>query len=146
MTLREEFDFLQNYLQIEQACFGYRLNVDLILDPLLTHERSDPPLAAIVENALRHRLAPKGGKGLLEIHAVRHGGIVEVLIRDNGIGYQGLKQPRAVVKKNSRGSGLGLANTAARPQTIYGNEASLSIDAVPAGGCRVTISYPLKTV
>lgn len=147
MTLREEFEFLQNYLQIEQERFGDRLNVNLSLDPVVMHERVPTLLLQpIVENALRHGLAPKGGKGLLEIQAARHGNLVELLIRDDGIGYQSSSQIMVPSVHRSRGSGLGLVNTAARLQTIYGGQASLSIDSVPAGGCSVTISYPLGMV
>lgn len=147
MTLREEFEFLQNYLQIEQERFGDRLSVAFDLDPDVMHERVPTLLLQpIVENALRHGLAPKGGKGLLEIQAMRHGNLVELMIRDNGIGYQDSKPATVSAVRRSKGSGLGLVNTAARLQTIYGSGASLHINSVPTGGCSVTISYPLRTL
>lgn len=145
MSLHEEFDFLRNYLQIEQERFGERLTVNMTLDPSIAHE--DVPtllLQPLVENALKHGLAPKGGKGILQISALRHETSIELLVIDNGIGWQDQQAPLVISKTAPRQSGVGLANTAARLHTIYGDRASLVIESAPMQGCRVSITYPLQ--
>ena len=145
MRLHEEFDFLRNYLQIEQERFGARLSVSMKLDPSIAHENIPTLLLQpLVENALKHGLAPKGGKGLLQISALRQGTSVELLVADNGIGWEDRHLPLATLNTSFRPSGVGLANTAARLQTIYGDRASLNIESAPMQGCRVSITYPLE--
>ncbi len=143
MTLREEFDFLRNYLYIEKERFGDRLNVSLTLDPALIHQYVPTLLLQpIVENALKHGLAPKEGEGHLQISATHHGASIQLLVCDDGVGWS-CTQLGSSEALNSRPSGVGLENTASRLQTIYGNRATISIDSRPMGGCRVSISYPL---
>jgi two-component system LytT family sensor kinase len=144
-TLSEEFDFLRNYLQIEQERFGDRLSVTMSLDPALAHEMIPTLLLQpIVENAMKHGLAPKGGKGLLQISAIRQGTSIELLVCDNGIGYRDRQAYIALSGSSPRPAGVGLTNTEARLQTIYGSRASLNIESAPMEGCRVLISYPLQ--
>ncbi len=145
MTLREEFDFLRNYLYIEQERFGDRLNVSLTLDPALMHQYVPTLLLQpIVENALKHGLAPKEGEGHLQISATQHGGSIKLLICDDGVGYLCTRPFRTGGQLNPRPLGVGLVNTASRLRTIYGDQATIRIDSAPMEGCRVSISYPLK--
>jgi two-component system LytT family sensor kinase len=145
MSLHEEFDFLRNYLQIEQERFGERLSVNMSLDPSIAHENVPTLLLQpLVENALKHGLAPKGGKGILQISALRHETSIELLVIDNGVGWQDEQIPLVISEASARQSGVGLANTAARLRTIYGDRASLNIESAPMQGCRVSITYPLK--
>jgi two-component system LytT family sensor kinase len=145
MSLHEEFDFTRNYLQIEQERFGPRLTVSMSLDPSIAHENIPTLLLQpLVENALKHGLAPKGGKGLLQISARRHEALIELVIADNGIGWRDGQCPSLNLNKSSRHSGVGLANTAARLHTIYGDRASINIESAPLEGCRISITYPLE--
>jgi two-component system LytT family sensor kinase len=145
MSLHEEFDFMRNYLQIEQERFGPRLTVNMSLDPSIAHENIPTLLLQpLVENALKHGLAPKGGKGLLQISARRHEASIELVIADNGIGWRDGQYPMLTLNKSARHSGVGLANTAARLHTIYGDRASMNIESAPMEGCRIFISYPLE--
>jgi two-component system LytT family sensor kinase len=145
VSLHEEFDFLRNYLQIEQERFGERLSVDMSLDPSIAHENVPTLLLQpIVENALKHGLAPKGGKGILQISALRHETSIELLVIDNGVGWQDEQAPLVISEASAQQSGVGLANTAARLRTIYGDRASLNIESAPMQGCRVSITYPLQ--
>jgi two-component system LytT family sensor kinase len=145
MSLHEEFDFMRNYLQIEQERFGPRLTVNMCLDPSIAHENIPTLLLQpLVENALKHGLAPKGGKGLLQISAQRHEASIELVIADNGIGWQDRPASLLTSNNSSRHSGVGLANTAARLHTIYGDRASMNIESAPLEGCRIFISYPIE--
>lgn len=145
MSLHEEFDFTRNYLQIEQERFGPRLTVNMTLDPSIGHENIPTLLLQpLVENALKHGLAPKGGKGILQISAQRREASIELVVADNGIGWQDGQTPLTTSSKSSRHSGVGLANTAARLHTIYGDRASMNIESAALEGCRIFISYPLE--
>ena len=145
MTLREEFDFLRNYLQIEQERFGNRLSVRLDLDPGVAHKNVPTLLLQpIIENALRHGLAPKGGKGFLQISATQSNHMIELAVADTGIGFD--SPSNSIRTRNSLiwAKGVGLTNTAARLRTIYGTNASLNIESAPMKGCRVLILYPYE--
>jgi two-component system LytT family sensor kinase len=145
MSLHEEFDFMRNYLQIEQERFGPRLTFNMSLDPSIAHEKIPTLLLQpLVENALKHGLAPKGGKGLLQISAQRHEASIELVVADNGIGWRDGQLPLLTLSKSARHSGVGLANTAARLHTIYGGRASINIESAPLEGCRISITYPLE--
>ena len=135
-TIREEVEFLRTYLYIEEARFGDRLRVtievaaeaggqaipSLILQPL-------------VENAMKHGLGPKPGPGNIWISA--HAGVdrVCVTIEDDGVGPPSIAIP-------AENESHGLANVAGRLRTLYGDRASLTLDARPGGGARVTMSLP----
>ena len=143
MRLHEEFDFTRNYLQIEQERFGPRLTVSMSLDPSIAHENIPTLLLQpLVENALKHGLAPKGGKGLLQVSARLQEGLIELVVADNGIGWRDGQCPSLTLNKSAQNSGVGLANTAARLHTIYGDRASINIDSAPLEGCRISITYP----
>ena len=143
MSLHEEFDFTRNYLQIEQERFGPRLTVSMSLDPSIAHENIPTLLLQpLVENALKHGLAPKGGKGLLQVSARLQEGLIELVVADNGIGWRDGQCPSLTLNKSAQNSGVGLANTAARLHTIYGDRASINIESVPLEGCRISITYP----
>jgi two-component system LytT family sensor kinase len=69
---------------------------------------------------------------------------IELLVADNGIGCEKRQVPLATLSTAFRPSGVGLANTAARLHTIYGDRASLNVESAPMQGCRVSITYPLE--
>src|SRR5262245_54597220 len=106
VSLREELEFLRNYLEIEQTRFQDRLSVKLDIEPsVLDALVPNLILQPLVENAIRHGIAPQAGPGVVEIHAQRENGMVRMRVRDNGAG---LKQKSASV------NGIGLGNTKAR--------------------------------
>src|SRR5262245_54974863 len=69
-TLDEELQFVRHYLDIEQVRFGDRLRVELSAGPGIAQEKVPALiLQPIVENAIRHGLAPKPGGGRISISA-----------------------------------------------------------------------------
>jgi two-component system, LytTR family, sensor kinase len=140
ITLAEEFDFLRNYLGIEQERFGENLRVHLALHPELAGVRIPTLLLQpLVENAMKHGLAPKGGKRKLEISAILSGQTIVMQVIDDGVGFA----PSASRSDRSR-AGVGLANTRARLHSAYGQEGCLEIDSTPMEGCRVLVSIPYR--
>jgi len=98
------------------------------------------PLQPIVENALKNGLAPKGGTGRLLISAAPQGSFILLTVCDDGMGFE--RRHVGPLNIHPSPTGVGLTNTIARLQTMYGNRASLEIKSSPAEGCRISIIYP----
>jgi two-component system LytT family sensor kinase len=135
----DEMEFLRTYLSIEEVRFGDRLRVRMELDPTVSKETIPSLiLQPVVENAIKHGLAPKIGEGNLSITADRQGDFVRLAVEDDGVG-----QAAAASNNGDRkGSGVGLKIIAERLRTLYDGRASLTIDQVALCGSRVTILIP----
>ncbi|HTE43754.1 MAG TPA: histidine kinase [Gemmatimonadaceae bacterium] len=118
IPLREELQFIEQYLAIEQVRFSDRLCVVWSIDETV-RSASVPGfvLQPLVENALRHGIARRSEGGTVEIVARREGETLVLTVRDDGQGLAKVPPP----------FGVGLTNTRERLRTMYGNDASLSI-------------------
>jgi len=144
IPLHEEVEFLETYLQIEEARFGSRLQVKISVDPAVAMEQIPSlMLQPIVENALKHGLGPKPGAGHLWIIAEADGNQVRLRVEDDGVG------PAIGVLKlngsNRRSNGVGLENVAQRLNTLYQDRGRMTIEVRQAGGTRVTILLPRES-
>ncbi|HEY6247781.1 MAG TPA: histidine kinase [Pyrinomonadaceae bacterium] len=131
IPLRQELQFIEKYLGIEQVRFSDRLSVRWEIDDS-ARDALVPAfvLQPLVENAVRHGVAKRVENGLIEVIARREGATLILIIRDNGPGYQ-------------RGSpeGVGLTNTRARLAAMYGADAELRIES-DARGTSAVIRMP----
>jgi two-component system LytT family sensor kinase len=138
----DEMDFLRTYLEIEEARFGSRLQVEIDVSPEVAH---DPVpsliLQPLVENALKHGLGPKTGPGRLWITARPEGDRICLAVEDDGVGlYSGAVKK---TKGNSLPSqGVGLRNITQRLATLYQNRAHLTLEPRIPEGARVTLLVP----
>ena len=138
IPLNQELEFLESYLAIEQTRFQERLRTSISVEanaraalvPTLL-------LQPIVENALRHGLAPRAAGGSVSISARRNGAILEIEVEDNGAGLA----PDYFARR-TRGSGL--ANTEGRLRALYGTTSRMSVSERPEGGVAVRISLPYR--
>jgi two-component system LytT family sensor kinase len=120
VPLSEELDFIRSYLAIEQVRLGDRLELIWNIDPaVLGAPVPSLILQPIVENAIQHGIAvsPRGGR--LEIAAGRTNDQLRLEVRDNGPG------PGAAREKP--GNGIGIENTRARLDRLYGARASFRL-------------------
>jgi len=144
ISLHEEIEFLETYLQIEEARFGSRLQVKIAVDPAVAMEQIPSLiLQPIVENALKHGLGPKPGPGHLWITAEADGNQVRLRVEDDGVG-----PPIGVLKlngSNGRSNGVGLENVAQRLNALYQDHSRMTIEVRQAGGTRVTILLPRES-
>jgi len=138
VLLRQELEFLSRYLQIEQGRLGERLAVDLDISPE-TLDASVPNLILqpIVENAIRHGIAPYAKAGRVTIESRRRDGVLELRVRDTGPGL-------ADLSLREIGKGIGLANTEARLQRLYGPRFVFELSTGKAGGVSVLLAIPFQ--
>ncbi len=133
ITLQTELNFLRNYLDIQQVRFQNRLKVDMEIDPQAMRDRvPNLILQPIVENAIRHGVAPRIDSGRVEIRAFHRDGKLLLEVEDDGPGLSG----------GSFREGVGMSNTRMRLEQIYGKECSFHVQNNPHGGLLVTLQIP----
>jgi two-component system, LytTR family, sensor kinase len=139
VPLRRELDFLRLYLSIEQVRFADRLGVELSVEPALL-DAAVPHMALqpIVENAIRHGMGRSSAAGKIRISASHLDAMLEIRVQDDGPGFP---DPNA-----AEGSGIGLANTRARLEQLYGAAARLQLENREQGGAVVTMILPYHVV
>jgi sensor histidine kinase YesM len=138
VTLQQEMEFLSCYLEIERIRFQNRLVTRLDLgDQTLDAQVPNLILQPIVENAIRHGIAPRSTPGLIEIEAKQHNGRLRIQVRDNGPGLSEHRTSEYLFEK-----GLGLANTETRLKRLYGAAHLFDLRNNPDGGLIVTLEIP----
>ncbi len=134
VTVEEEFLFVMRYLEIERIRFGDRLVGAQLVDPA-SREKLVPAFAiqTLVENAVRHAVAPRVEPTTVDIEAVIRDGNLEVVVRDSGGGQ---------VPANTNGTGLNRLRE--RLQVLYGGRASLDVRS-DGHGVIATLAIPKGT-
>jgi sensor histidine kinase YesM len=139
VTLEEDLAFLQPYLEIEQVRFRDRLQVVTDVPPeTLDAEVPSLLLQPLVENAVRHGIAQRTAPGLVEIRAFTADGRLVLEVRDSGPGFPA---DHAAVGERT---GVGLANTRARLEQLYGADYRLETVNAPGGGAIVRVVIPFR--
>ena len=143
VPLREEAAFLRDYLDVQRVRFQGRLEVEEdwapgALDALV------PPLVLqpLVENAVGHGVSRiEDGVGVVRLAARRDGGRLVLTVEDNG---PGLAAPPGGDGRAAGGAGVGLANTRARLDALYGDAGALALAPAPGGGAVATVTLPFR--
>lgn len=136
ITLEEELDFIGRYLEVEQIRFGDRLRVEYDIAPE-TRVAQVPNLVLqpLVENAIRHGIAPHASSRTLRIEAKRAGGRLRLRVSDDGPGL-----PEDWRADESRG--VGLRNVRQRLRQIYGDGARFEVVRGEPGGAVARVEVP----
>jgi two-component system, LytTR family, sensor kinase len=138
VSLQQELDFLDKYLQIEQARFHDRLVVQMRIDPQsLDASVPNMILQPLVENALRHGLAPLACGGQLLIQAARDNGSLLLSVSDDGVGLSG--EDDVAIRE-----GVGLSNTRARLRHLYGEAHQFEMQGAPDQGLTLRMTIPYR--
>ena len=139
VPLHEELEFLQKYLEIEQTRFQDRLTVEYEIDPdTLDAEVPRLILQPLVENAIKHGVAPRSGPGRIVIVSRSDGDQLRLTVRDNGAGLNGSADA-------GMQEGVGLSNTRDRLECLYG--AAHALDLIDCGdGLTVEMRLPFHRV
>jgi len=138
VRLEEELEWLSLYLKLQQIRFSDRLRVSInaqpdTLDALVPNLITQP----LVENAIRHGLAPRARPGSLSLTARCGHSRLEVRVVDDGIGL-----PEGWSLASSKG--VGLLNTEARLRQLYGQDFVLDVHNAEHGGVEALVSIPLR--
>jgi sensor histidine kinase YesM len=137
VLLKDELEFLRGYLEIEQVRFQDRLQVDFDVERETLDARvPNLILQPIVENAIKHGIAPLAEAGKILIETRRQNGFVELSVSDNGAGLNGS------IKESN---GIGLKNTQERLEKLYGDEQQFEITSKENQGVQVKIRIPFHT-
>ncbi len=138
VVLGEELSFLNAYVAIQDRRFRGRLSVSVAAAPDV-HEAMVPHLLLqpLVENAIRHGIAPRAGPGCVRVRVERDGDILMVTVLDDGVGLAAAPSdlPR----------GLGVTQTRARLRHLYGDLGTLTIAAREGGGVVTRVNIPFHT-
>ncbi len=143
VQLREEFEFIDDYLDIEVVRFGHdKLHVVKELDPAsLDVMVPSMLLQPLVENSIKHGLAPKIDGGTIRLRSRLAERAVVVEVEDDGVGMgaaQMLEPPSGV-----GGSGIGIANVAERLKVLYSEAGRMTIDSRHGKGTLVRLELPI---
>src|SRR5262245_50903400 len=136
--LGKELEWLELYLKLQQIRFSDRLQVSVnatpeTLDALIPNLITQP----LVENAIRHGLAPRAAPGSVSLSARRVDGRLELRICDDGVGLpEGWRM--------ASGKGVGLLNTEARLRQLYGSDFTFEARNREQGGVEVLLDIPLR--
>jgi len=137
VTLREELESIDEYLDIEVVRFGPQLKVtkqisadtlDIVVPSMI--------LQPLVENSIKHGLSRKVGEGRITITSVLREGHAIIEVHDDGLGMTEDRLQHAL------GEGIGLSNVNERLRTIYGANYHLKLKSVPGQGTCASVEIP----
>ena len=133
-TLGEELELANAFLAIFRLRMGERLRVTIEVPGKLTHARVPSlMLGTLVENAVKHGIGPRGSGGHIAIRARSAGDALEIEVEDDGVGFTA-----------KSGHGVGLANTRARLQALYGERGRVDLAPATQGGVVARLRLPLE--
>lgn len=134
VALRNELDFVNAYLEIQEARFGGRLRVVRDVDAG-TLDAAVPSLVVqpLVENAIRHGTSRRATGGRIDIVTRRRGGSLVIEVMDDGPGLPADQAPD---------EGIGIGHTRARLAQLYGGDGELELEPRPGGGTTARIRLP----
>ncbi len=142
VPLREEVEFIDNYLDIEVVRFGndkLRVVKELAPDSLDVMVPS-MLLQPLVENSIKHGLASKIEGGSIHLRSRMSGTGLVIEVEDDGVG---MAAAHSAGDDSTRGAGIGMANVSERLQVLYGDTARMTIDSQEGKGTLVRIRLPL---
>lgn len=137
VPLERELELLGHYLDIERTRFQDRLTVEVAAGPAARPALVPTLLLQpLVENAIRHGIAPVTGPGQVSVRARREGDELVLEVEDTGRGFAEVGGGR---------EGIGLSNTRARLEQLYGGAGRLCLANRAGGGARVEVRLPFHT-
>jgi two-component system LytT family sensor kinase len=138
VPLRQELEFIDDYLDIEVVRFGrdkLRIRKEIAAETLDVMVPS-MILQPLVENALRHGIAPKIEGGALTLCTARSKGRLTIKVIDDGVGFSEERRPGVLQ------SGIGISNVHERLKVLFGQDFSMKIDSHPGKGTGICIEIP----
>jgi two-component system LytT family sensor kinase len=139
--LSQEMALTERYLAIEQTRLEGRLQVNYAIAPE-TLDALVPRLLLqpLVENAVRHGVAPLIEGGTIAVRSELHSSRLHITVINSGHGDNQIDQHSV-----PQVAGIGLTNTVERLRTLYGTDHKFALEWPAAGGCRVIVEVPFRT-
>ena len=137
IPVREELEFVEQYLRIQRLRFGSSLRATVNADPE-TNDALVPTLILqpLVENAVRHGVLARVQGGALSVSIGRRDDVLVMTVEDDGPGLG---------NGGARPYGVGFKNSAERLAALYGDDAHMSVGARPSGrGFVVVVFLPFR--
>ncbi|HEV3390189.1 MAG TPA: histidine kinase [Solirubrobacteraceae bacterium] len=140
VTLGEEIEHVERYLRLEQARFRDILHVTIDV-PDATRGTVVPAMSVqpLVENAVRHGVEKRAGRGRVTISAEVVGGDVELRVSDDGIG---IERERLGAVLAGAGGGIGVSNVDSRLRATFGERYALRIESEVGHGTTAVMTVP----
>jgi two-component system, LytTR family, sensor kinase len=139
VTLAEEAEYLQRYVDIQKARFADRLDVKVdIPAQLLKATVPNLLLQPLVENAIKHGIARRVAGGAIRVTAAQQDGRLSLSVYNDG--------PPLPADWQAANNGIGIANLRTRLRILHGEEFSLQLRNIDPGGVEVLVSLPLREI
>ena len=137
VTLLEEVEYLQRYLDIQKVRFGDRLQVSVnIPAELLRAQVPNLLLQPLVENAIKHGIAKRVAGGAVRVAGASHNGDLCLSVYNDG--------PSLPIDWEARQTGVGIGNLRTRLQILHGKASELQMRRADPGGVEVVVTLPFK--
>jgi two-component system LytT family sensor kinase len=137
VSLAEEVEYLQRYLDIQKMRFGERLNIVVnIPAELLRAQVPNLLLQPLVENAIKHGIAERRAGGTVRVSGARQNDTLRLSIFNDG--------PTLLSDWQATHTGVGIGNLRTRLEILYGKDAELHLTAVEEGGVEVIVTLPFR--
>ena len=137
VTLAEEVEYLQRYLDIQKVRFEERLQVSVeIPSELLRAQVPNLLLQPLVENAIKHGIAKRVAGGTVRVAGACYDGTLRLSVYNDG--------PTFPTDWQATNTGVGIGNLRTRLQILHGDKSELQLRRVDAGGVEVVVTLPLK--
>jgi signal transduction histidine kinase len=138
VRLADELEFVDDYLAIERLRLAERLRIEREISPAaLNCWLPAFTLQPLIENSIRHAIAPRREGGTIALRATVEQGVLILCVEDNG--------PGATSAVMGNATGVGLSATRRRLQLQYGAEGALEVQTAPGEGFKVTVRIPAHT-
>lgn len=140
ISLREDLEFIDNYLDIEQIRFGKdKLRIEKEIDAeTLGCLIPSMILQPIIENSIKHGIAPKIEGGRITIRSTLHKDRISIEVEDNGVGMAEEEIPKVY------NSGIGISNIIERLKVVYHSDYVFSVKSFPGYGTFTHIEIPIQ--
>ncbi len=137
VTLAEEAEYLQRYLDIQKLRFGERLQVRVELpEELLRAQVPNLLLQPLVENAIKHGISRRVAGGTVRVSGTRRDGYLCLRVCNDG--------PCLPADWQAGHTGVGIANLRTRLQILHGDDCELRLSRIDTGGVEVAVTLPFR--
>ena len=137
VSLSEEIEYLQKYLEIQKLRFAERLAVKVQVPHELLHSQVPSLiLQPMVENAIKHGIAKRAQGGEIRVSAARCNSMLKLTVYNDG--------PGLMDDRENRDSGIGISNTRTRLQSLYGQSFELTLENHGQHGVEAAVSVPFR--